>query len=229
MDFSSEFKEWIKEKLSGLHMHRKKASGGVVSVSKAVSKGASTPKLSEAWKRFVRWKSWNTKVTANNQRAFDNLMFFIGDKPVGDITKRMLRNAFVAVSKLPLRNKRLYKYMSMPELVRLRVPVRNRVSSKYVKEHLKFCQSLFNRYLVQEVNMLRESPTQGLKFEYEDPRFASLTDTEVRSALGKSKNKPEWFQWYLLLAVYSGARRSELAGLRRKDIKLCPEQAATTL
>ena len=150
-------------------------------------------------------------------------MFFIGDKPVGDITKRMLRNAFVAVSKLPLRNKRLYKYMSMPELVRLRVPVRNRVSSKYVKEHLKFCQSLFNRYLVQEVNILRESPTQGLKFEYEDPQFASLTDTEVRSALGKSKNKPEWFQWYLLLAVYSGARRSELAGLRMKDIKLCPD------
>jgi len=223
LDFSVEFKGWFKEKLSGLQVGRESVSSRVVSVSKAAPKKASTPKFSEAWKRFVKWKSWNPKVMAGNQRIFDNLVFCIGDKPVGDISKPMLRNALAVVSKLPQRNKRPYKYMSMPELVKLRVPDRNRVSSKYVKEHLKLCQSLFNRYLVQEVDVLKESPTQSLKFEYEAPRFASLNDTEVRSVISKSKDKPEWFQWFLLLAVYSGARRSEIAGLRRTDIKLCPD------
>ncbi|WP_198939320.1 DUF6538 domain-containing protein [Motiliproteus sp. MSK22-1] len=212
LDFSEEFEDWVVAKVSKLQ-ERPQAVSEPSSVVRSLPK-PTTPHLSVAWGKFVKWKDWNPKRTKDNQRLFENLLFFIGDRPVGDISKKMLRRALEAVAKLPQRNKRPYKGLSLAELVKFRVPERNRVASKYVKEHLKICQSLFSRYLVQEVDILKESPTLGLRLEYEDQRFASLTDTEVLIALERSKRKPEWFKWFLKLAVYSGARRSDIARLR---------------
>ena len=113
--------------------------------------------------------------------------------------------------------------MTLAEIVKLKIPLRHRISDKSVKEHLKLCQSLFSRYLVQEEDILKESPTNGIRLELEDKRFASLKDSEVRSVLDKSITKPVWFQWFLKVAVYSGARRAEIAGLRSVDFKFCSD------
>ena len=39
----------------------------------------------------------------------------------------------------------------------------------------------------------------------------------------ESRSKPVWVQWFLLIAVYSGARRSEIVSLRPCDFKQCPD------
>tara|TARA_R110001583_G_scaffold7448_3_gene36865 strand:+ start:277 stop:1365 length:1089 start_codon:yes stop_codon:yes gene_type:complete len=223
VDFSQELGAWVAEQANGLQ-ERSVASSSMAVKSPVVQPAQSqTPKLSEAWRRFVGWKDWSEKRIADNQRNFENVLFFVGDRPVGDITKKMLRRAFDSIAKLPQRNLKPYRGKSLDELSGVKVPERYRVSSKTVKEHLKLCQSLFSRYLVQEVDILEQAPTQGLRLGYEDRRFACLHDTEVRDVLEQSKNKPEWFQWFLRLAVYSGARRSEIAGLRGEDFKLCPD------
>ena len=111
----------------------------------------------------------------------------------------------------------------MSELRKLSIPDEDRVSSKYVKDHLKLCQGLFNSYLKNEREVIGVSPTDGLKWEYENKRFGSLTDSEVRGVMGKLKDKPEWFKWFLILGAYSGARRSEIASLTTGDIKQCED------
>lgn len=180
-------------------------------------------KLSEAWNGFVDWKSWTSKQGKANQRIFDNLIFFLGDIPVDQITKPQLREALVSISKLPQRNKKNYKKLSLEQLIRLDFPEGDVVSGKYVKEHLKLCQSLFNRYLKSEVDVLSVSPTEGLTYEYQDNRYASLNDAQVRTVLAKSQSKPDWFKWFMLLSVYSGARRSELIDLKKSDFKYCTD------
>lgn len=179
------------------------------------------PLLSEAWKDFVSWKSWNDKRTKDNQRVFDNLVHFLGDIPVGDVTKTDLKTALTSVSGLPQRNKKAYKNVSLPELAAMDIPDCDLVSGKYVKEHLKLAQGLFSSYLVREIGVLHTSPTEGLRWEHEDNRYASLTDAEVKQVIKSSETGPEWFQWFLKIAIYSGARRSEIASLRASDFKFC--------
>ena len=179
------------------------------------------PLLSEAWEGFVSWKSWNDKRAKDNQRVFDNLIYFLGDVPVGDVSKADLKSALVSIAGLPQRNKKAYKNKSLLELVAMDIPDSDLVSGKYVKEHLKLAQGLFSSYLVRETDILTISPTEGLRWEHDDNRYASLTDAEVRKVIKSSETGPEWFQWFLKLAVYSGARRSEVASLRASDFKFC--------
>jgi len=221
LDFSKEFSVWAKDQLAGISL-RPSVNSKPQPIPKVPPKPV-TPLISESWPKFVNWKKWTAKRAADNQRLFDNLLFFIGDKPVGNVTKKMLLRAFKSISRLPQRNKAPYKGMALSELVKLKVPTRHRLSDKSVKEHLKLCQSLFSRYLVQEEDILKESPTNGIRLELEDKRFAALKDSEVRSILDKAETKPVWFLWFLKIALHTGARRSEIARLRGADFKLCPE------
>jgi integrase len=218
-DFSNEIAGWVGSKLSVAEPAREHSFTALESTK-------SKPKcikLDKAWSDFSEWKSWSDKQAKANQRMYDNLRLFLGDVHVDEITKRHLKDALKGISELPQRNKKNYKQLPLEKLKGVEIPDEDRVSSKYVKEHLKLCQSLFNRYLNQELEVLKVSPTEGVKWEYENKRFGSLTDAEVKQTLLIMEDKPEWFEWFVLIAIYSGARRSEIAGLTKDDIKLCSD------
>lgn len=220
VDFTEQVKGWVNKQLSRL---RVEDTAPQVVTPIATKPKPKTPKLSKVWQDFATWKSWTDKKTKDNQRLFDNLIYFLGDVPVEQVTKADLKSALVSISELPQRNKKAYKGLPLSKLSRMVIPEDDLVSSKSVKEHLKLAQSLFSAYLVKEVDVLKASPTEGLKWVVEDNRYAALNDAQVRDVLSRSKSKPEWFRWFLLLAVYTGARRSELAKLRPCDFKLCSD------
>ena len=182
-----------------------------------------SPTLSQAWTDFVAWKNWTTKRAGINVNLMDNLLFFLGDVQVHTITKRDLRVALESIRGLPQRNRGPYRGKSLQEISRMEIPEEHRVADKTVKEHLKLCQSLFSAYLVKERELLQVSPTDNLRLEVEDQRFACLGDAQVLSVLEKARKKPEWVRWFLLIAAYSGARRSEIARLCAEDFKTCPD------
>ncbi|MFW5425782.1 MAG: DUF6538 domain-containing protein, partial [Methylophagaceae bacterium] len=124
--------------------------------------------LSEAWLGFVKWKKWTEKQGKANQRVFNNLIFFLGDLPVNEITKPQIRSALNSIARLPQRNKKNYKHIPLEQLTRMEIPSVDIVSGKYVKEHLKLCQSLFSRYLRYELDLLSLPPTDGLRYDYQD-------------------------------------------------------------
>lgn len=182
-----------------------------------------SPTLSQAWTDFVAWKNWTTKRAGINANLMDNLLFFLGDVQVRTITKRDLRAALESIRGLPQRNRGPYRGKSLQEISRMAIPEEHRVADKTVKEHLKLCQSLFSAYLVKEREILQVSPTDNLRLEVEDQRFACLGDSQVLNVLEKARKKPDWVRWFLLIAAYSGARRSEIARLRTDDFKVCPD------
>ena len=59
------------------------------------------PTFSEAWLSFSNWKTWSDKQAKANQRVFNNLVFFIVDRPVDEVTKSDIRTALDSISKLP--------------------------------------------------------------------------------------------------------------------------------
>ena len=183
----------------------------------------SVPLLSGAWSDFSNWKSWTEKQLKANQRMFNNLIHLLGDVPVDKVTKSDIKIALNHIARLPQRNKKNYAQMDTQELLRMDIPEGDLVSGKYVKEHLKLCQSLFSRYLKHELDILSQSPTEGLRYEYQDNRYAALNDEQVRAVLKKSTIKQSWFKWFISLSVYSGARRSEILGLHKSDFHYCSD------
>jgi len=181
------------------------------------------PTLSEAWLDFSNWKSWTDKQSKANQRMFNNLIHLFGDIPVDKVTKADIKAALNHIARLPQRNKKNYAQKDIQELLRVNIPEGDLVSGKYVKEHLKLCQSLFSRYLKYEVDILSQSPTEGVRYEYQDNRYAALNDEQVRAVLKKSTSKQSWFKWFISLSVYSGARRSEILGLHKSDFHYCSD------
>lgn len=180
-------------------------------------------KLDRAWSDFVAWKRWTDKQAKDYDRMYQNLRLFLGNVSITSITKRSLREALSGISGLPQRNKKDYGKMPLEKLRGLVIPDEDKVSSKYVKEHLKLCQGLFNRYLKQEREVIELSPTEGLKWEYDNNRYGCLSDSEIRGLVGKLTQKPEWFKWFFMMAIYTGARRGEIAGLTKDDFKFCSD------
>jgi len=180
-------------------------------------------KLSDAWKNFCEWKSWTDKQSKANQRLYENLKLFIGDRNIEDITKRVLKNALTSIEKLPKRNQSPYRNLTLQKISKMAVPEEHRVSKKYVKDHLKLCQSLFGRYLRDELDLISKAPTEGLVYDYPQNRFAAFTDQQITAIIPKLEHKPIWFKWLFLLALYTGARRSELMILTKSNFKTCNE------
>lgn len=186
-------------------------------------KEAVFPCLSEVWSDFVSWKHWKDKLLKNNERMFESLIYFLQDRPVNTVTKQEVKLALESISRLPRRNSSKFKGYSIGDLSEMDIDPVHRLSSKSVKEHLKLCQGLFSSYLVKELGVLDRSPTEGISVGHRERRFACLSDFQVVELLKKSESKPEWFQWFLKLALYSGARRSEIAQLTSDDFRVCKE------
>jgi integrase len=215
-DFSKQVSQWVKSKLNGYAQQLESPPAWPERKRKVIS-------LDRAWQDFSEWKKWTDKQAKANQRMFDNLRLFLGNRDVRDITKRHLKTALEGISQLPQRNKKQYNQIPLEKLPEITIPDEDRVSGKYVKEHLKLAQSFFSSYLKHEADLIQVSPSEGVSWDYENRRFGCLTDSEVIEAIEKAKFKPEWFRWFLLMAAYSGARRSEIAALTKDDIKLCPD------
>ncbi|WP_428818807.1 tyrosine-type recombinase/integrase [Microbulbifer sp. MCCC 1A16149] len=195
-------------------------SSTTTSISQTTPIASTTPLLSKAWEDFTQWKSWKPKAASAFENMFADLLFFLGDRFVDTISKKDIKDTLHKISLLPKRNFKKYRDKPIQQLSKLNTPIEERISGKTVKGYLALCQSLFSTYLVNEVELLSISPTDGIKWKYENQRYACMSDTEIRDTLKAAESKPEWFKWFFRIAAYSGARRSEIASLTNEDFKI---------
>ena len=91
------------------------------------------------------------------------------------------------------------------------------LSRKTAVHHLSFISDVFN-YAIR-MGMLSDNPCRRVfipKSENEEKEIYTLD--EVKTLFGSLKGEPMKYQVYLMLAIYSGFRRSEMLGLEWKDI-----------
>lgn len=176
--------------------------------------------LNDAWVDFVQWKSWTEKIEKGAMRYFEFMQICFGNVAVDSITKQDIKSLLNRYASTPRRNIKPYHLMTPQELFELTdVEPKHLVSSKTVKELFKLCQSFFSRFLTKEKDVLAESPTNNVKCEADSTRYAVFTDSEIRSIESSYKQLDGWKKWVVLIAIYSGARRSEIATLKKIDIR----------
>src|SRR5690606_27147543 len=85
-DFSKQVSQWVKSKLKSYGQQLESPPAWPERKRKVIP-------LDRAWQDFREWKKWTDKQAKANQRMFDNLRLFLGNKDVRDITKRHLKIA----------------------------------------------------------------------------------------------------------------------------------------
>ncbi len=176
--------------------------------------------LNDAWKEFVQWKSWTDKVEKGAIRYFEFMQICFGNVAVDSITKQDIKSLLSRYALTPRRNIKPYHLMTPQELLELKdVEPKYRVSSKTVKELFKLCQSFFSRFLTKEKDVLTEPPTDNVKCEADSTRYAVFSDSEIREIESSCQQLNGWKKWVFLIAIYSGARRSEIAVLEKADVR----------
>lgn len=179
--------------------------------------------LEDAWADFCRFKDSgdkprNPKIVADQQRKFDFMRLYWGNRDVLSITKKDIKALLQRYSETPVLNKSPFNKMSLKEVLSVEVPHALRIGSKSVAELLKVCQSFFSTYLTKERDLFDVSPTANVKWIVEGCRYSNLSDTEARLIERAACQREGWEKWLLLLGLYTGARRAEIACLDRSSI-----------
>ena len=179
--------------------------------------------LQEAWDGFLVFKSdWDPKIRQENEKYFEVIREVLGaDTQVNKITRRDIKNLLEAVAELPRQNKKPYNKMTVRECLDLDdVPEADLVSPRTVNGYLKLCQGLFSTYLTGEMDVLTSSPTLNVSYEAQSKSYGDYSKTEMRRLVAHFKTLSGWKKWIPLLLAYTGARRAEIAKLKRSDVRL---------
>lgn len=180
-----------------------------------------TPLLSEAWKLFVaeKGKTWAITIARENNRFYEVLMHVLGDIPVGSITKQHIRQTLAVIENLPRRNVKPYSEMTLEECIDFDVPEDDLISSANVKKHLKIYSSFFKVFLKDEKDILEKAPTEGIKYEVTENKGGHYSRPEMQRLIERLSTFTDWRKDYFLTLIYTGARRGELAAIRKEHIR----------
>ncbi|HBV9943025.1 TPA: DUF3258 domain-containing protein [Klebsiella aerogenes] len=186
-----------------------------------------TPLLSEAWKLFVaeKGKTWAITISRENNRFYEVLMHVLGDVPVGSITKQHIRQTLAVIENLPRRNLKPYSEMSLAECIDFDVPEDDLISSANVKKHLKIYSSFFKVFLKDGKDILEKSPTEGIKYEVTENKGGHYTKPEMKRLIDRLSTFTDWRKDYFLTLIFTGARRGEMAAIRKEHIRKDEETA----
>ena len=190
--------------------------------------------LSESFSNYMIWRDnfrnkdgslgVSDSAKKSRMRNFALLLEVIGDIDINKITKFNIREVLDVISNMPRCNKAPYTFWSLEDTVRAArsrmVPECDLVASKQAKEALKDYQSLFSRFLTDEKGLLKESPTKGVKVDFESISYATLSSSQMTSVVDYWKGQPcSDYKWIILLAAYTGARRGDVFNLKLSSVR----------
>lgn len=212
--------ESMQSQLTETETRKKPAARQAVATVDAPDDG-NTPLLSDAWKLFVaeKGKNWAITIARENNRFYEVLIHVLGDVPVGSITKQHIRQTLAVIENLPRRNLKPYSEMSLAECIDCDVPEDELISSANVKKHLKIYSSFFKVFLKDEKDILEKSPTEGIKYEVQENKGGHYSRPEMQRLIERLLTFTDWRKDYFLTLIYTGARRGELAAIRKEHIR----------
>ncbi|MGI2178163.1 tyrosine-type recombinase/integrase [Shewanella frigidimarina] len=195
---------------------------------------SSSISLSEAMSQYVVWRDLfrnangsigiSHKSKQARQRNFEILLHIIGDISITEITRPQIREALDIISNMPVRNKNPYAKDSLTNLIKAAkeraIPEEDLVSTKQAAEALKDYQSLFSRFLTETKELLKKSPTKGVKHDFESISYAALTERQMRLVTEYWNAQVDSdYKWIILLGAYTGARRGDIFNLKLSSVK----------
>lgn len=205
---------------------------GLFASPEAGSGNATTISLSAAIKQFMA-ASERRNIAPKTRQLYDARLALLADligpnKCIASISRLDLRNALDVLRQLPPNAKKRFPGLSIAEVVkaaeREALP---RLSPKNVTLHVDLLASLFS-WLEQE-EVISRNPARKLRAisptatdeDHERPPFKMEQLNKLFAAVELSRTiEDEYWYWMPRIALFSGMRLAEIAGLKRSDIQL---------
>lgn len=187
--------------------------------------------MSEWLEPFIAARIKSKNIRANTQENYRQhasaFLFVIGDIAVADVSVEHAEQFRDTLLRLPThRNKRLaYIGLSADVLVDLEVPENERPPGRTVSEHLTSMSTIFG-WLKKHRRVVPENPFEEVATPHESKSYSEFEPEDLTAIFSSDLYVPgskyataaattagHW--WYLLTALFTGARPSELlqAGL----------------
>ncbi|WP_227917495.1 integrase [Escherichia coli] len=180
--------------------------------------------LAGAWNMYKKEKAqnWTNAISQANERFMEVLFIVLGATTnVTTITKQDIKQAMEVIENLPKRVVQPYRSMTVQQLIECDdVPPEDLIGAESIHKHLKIYKSLFKTFLTDNKDILKKSPTDGVVAAPSKARFGAYSAAEMRKFVGWALKQPDdWQKWITLLLAYTGARRGEIAKLKKSQIK----------
>ena len=198
-------------------------------IPSARSRTGSGPRLSEAWKEYYEEKTsgvpepaWKHKTAKGQQATFDEFLELVTDLRVAQLDRGIMQAYIQRVSRLPKNRRKLYGDTPAFELLKLDLTASQLPSSRTVAEKLvhigsflKWCR-LIKRYSDTD-------PTEGLSVRAKSRSYAPFNQTDLKALFENQEyteggHKKLWHFWVPLIALYTGARQTEIGQLLVENI-----------
>ena len=145
------------------------------------------------------------------------------DKPIDQYKPKDIGIFIDTCFELPKMHIAPYNKMTWAERLACDVPEEHLQAPKSVQQYYKFLQGIFAYAKKDTIGYIETSPC-SIKRDFTPNIRGVFNDSELKKLLkAADKERTKWKKWIIYLAVYTGARRGELAQLRKSDLKLDKE------
>lgn len=198
-------------------------------VPTAISVLGHGPKLSEAWAEYFEEKTagtpdphWKDKTARGHQATFDEFLELVTDIRANQVTRMVMQNYLSRVAKLPKNRKKLYGEKSASELLAMDFKESQLPSSRTIAEKLVQIGS-FLKWCRVSKTYIESDPTEGITVRSSSRSYAPFTQSDLKVLFenvrySENKHRTMWHFWVPLLALYTGARQTEIGQLLLDNI-----------
>ena len=182
----------------------------------------SGPLFSKVHQEFLEFKikeGLSERLQNEYVRFYEIWCLLVEDKPIEAYKASDIGRFIDRCYQLPRKNRAPYSKMSFKECLDYDVPPEDCVQPKTVQGYYKWLQGVFSYAKRDTVEYIQHSPCT-IKREFKQRIRGAFNSTELNKfETFAMQTKSAWQKWSLLLAMYTGARRTEIYQLRKSDIR----------
>ncbi|MDC9529178.1 DUF3258 domain-containing protein [Pseudoalteromonas sp. Angola-7] len=181
------------------------------------------PLFSEVYAEFLDFKvkaGLSDRLVKEYARHYEAWCLLSEDKAIESYKASDIGRFIDRCYQLPKKNRAPYSKMSLQECLDFDVPEDDLVTPKTVQGYYKWLQGIFSYAKRDTVEYIQHSPCT-IKRDFKQ-RIRGVFNSEelTKFEVFAMQTKHAWQKWSLLLAMYTGARRTEIYQLRKPDIRV---------
>ena len=188
-------------------------------VSKSEPSGPLFSKVHQEFLEFKIKEGLSERLQNEYARFYEIWCLLVEDKPIETYRASDIGRFIDRCYQLPRKNRAPYSKMSFKECLDYDVPPEDCVQPKTVQGYYKWLQGVFSYAKRDTVEYIQHSPCT-IKRKFKQRIRGAFNSAELNKfETFAMQTKSAWQKWSLLLAMYTGARRTEIYQLRKSDIR----------
>lgn len=184
---------------------------------------STSPLFSKVYAGFLEHKNNKDKLSDKMQKSYERLhivwLAIAEDKPIDTYTPQDIGRFIDRCFELPRMNISPYNKMTWEQRLEVDVPDEDLQSPKSVEQYYKWIMGVFSYAKRDTIAYITISPC-SIKRDFKARVRGIFSDKELSLLLkAAKKERTKRKKWIIYLGIYTGARRGELAQLRKSDVK----------